>query len=378
MDLEVTDAVTPLWRASQAFRLITLVYAVSYQVASMGYYSSARLSWFFVALMAVWTGLSASLLSRTAMPRWKIVLADQLVVIGLMASTRLVADYDWYSTHQTLPTTLWATNAVISAAILFGPRGGVGSGVLLSVVSAVVRDQVDLDLWTDATAPVLLSVGLALGLASNTARRAHAELERAARLAAITEERERLARQVHDGVLQVLALVRRRGSEIGGVGAELADLAGEQEVALRMLISEQREPSRLDSDQVDLRSLLRLRGSTTVSVSAPPDPVLVDRIVAEEISAVVATALSNVEMHAGEGARAYVLLEDVDEEIIVSIRDDGRGIAPGRLAAAEAEGRMGVSKSILGRVAAIGGTALLETDVDAGTEWEIRVPKGKP
>ncbi|WP_442972021.1 MacS family sensor histidine kinase [Rhodococcus sp. P1Y] len=378
MDLEVTDAVTPLWRASQAFRLITLVYAVSYQVASMGYYSNARLSWFFVALMAVWTGLSASLLSRTAMPRWKIVLADQLVVIGLMASTRLVADYDWYSTHQTLPTTLWATNAVISAAILFGPRGGVGSGVLLSVVSAVVRDQVDLDLWTDATAPVLLSVGLALGLASNTARRAHAELERAARLAAITEERERLARQVHDGVLQVLALVRRRGSEIGGVGAELADLAGEQEVALRMLISEQREPSRLDSDQVDLRSLLRLRGSTTVSVSAPPDPVLVDRIVAEEISAVVATALSNVEMHAGEGARAYVLLEDVDDEIIVSIRDDGRGIAPGRLAAAEAEGRMGVSKSILGRVAAIGGTALLETDVDAGTEWEIRVPKGKP
>ena len=264
----MSDAVTPLWRASQAFRLITLIYAISYQVASMSYYSNVRLSWFFVALMAVWTGLSAALLSRATLPRWKVVLADQIVVIGLMASTRLVSEYDWYSTHQTLPTTLWATNAVISAAILFGPKGGIASGILLAAVSAVVRDQIDLDLWTDATAPVLVSVGLALGLASNTAHRAHAELQRAARLAAITEERERLARQVHDGVLQVLALVRRRGSEIGGVAGELAELAGEQEVALRMLISEQGEPSRVDATQaeVDLRSLLRPYGLSLIHI----------------------------------------------------------------------------------------------------------------
>lgn len=373
------DAVTPLWRASQVFRLVTLVYAVSYQVASMGYYSNVRLSWFFVALMAVWTGVSAALLSGASTPRWKVVLADQLVVIGLMFSTRLVADYDWYSTHQTLPTTLWATNAVISAAILYGPRGGIASGVLLSLVSAVVRDQIDLDLWTDATAPVLVSVGLALGLASNTATRAHAELQRAARLAAITEERERLARTVHDGVLQVLALVGRRGREIGGPAAELAALAAEQEVALRMLISEQGTPSDVDTsgNAVDLRSLLRPQASTTVSISAPPDPVLVKDSVAGEISAVVATALSNVALHAGPGARAYVLLEDVGDEIIVSVRDDGRGIPTGRLAEAEAEGRMGVSKSILGRVDTIGGSAVLDTGEGEGTEWEIRVPKGQ-
>lgn len=374
----MADAVTPLWRASQAFRLITLLYAVSYQIASMGNYSNVRLSWFFVALMAVWTGVSAVLLSRPALPRWKVVVADQLVVIGLMASTRLVAEYDWYSTHQTLPTTLWATNAVISAAILFGPKGGIASGILLAAVSAVVRDQIDLDLWTDATAPVLVSVGLALGLASNTAHRAHAELERAARLAAITEERERLARQVHDGVLQVLALVRRRGSEIGGAAGELAELAGEQEVALRMLISEQGEPSSLDAShgEVDLKSLLRPQASTTVSVSTPPDPVLVDRHVAEEVSAVVSTALSNVALHAGPGARAYVLLEDMVREIIVSVRDDGRGIPAGRLAEAEAEGRMGVSKSILGRARMLGGSAILDTEEGSGTEWEIRIPKG--
>ena len=65
------------------------------------------------------------------------------------------------------------------------------------------------------------------------------ERDRAERAAAAAAERARLARAVHDGVLQVLALVQRRGAELGGDGAELARLAGEQEAALRALIREQ-------------------------------------------------------------------------------------------------------------------------------------------
>jgi len=38
---------------------------------------------------------------------------------------------------------------------------------------------------------------------------------------------------------------------------------------------------------------------------------------------------------------------------------------------------MGVSKSILGRVQVLGGTAVLQTGPGEGTEWEINVPKGK-
>ncbi|WP_072750760.1 MacS family sensor histidine kinase [Rhodococcus maanshanensis] len=376
-DQKDSRATEPLWRAAQVFRLATLVYAVSYQVASVANYTRPTLSWAMVALMAVWSGLAAVGLSRNAAARTWLVAADQVVVVALMASTRLVSDQDWYSTHQTLPTTLWATNAVISAAILGGPWLGVASGAAISVVSALVRGQIDLDLWRDATAPVLISVGLALGLAANTARRSHAQLERAARLTAAAEERERLGREVHDGVLQVLAYVRRRGTEIGGPTLELATMAGEQEVALRELISEQAAPVRGGGD-VDLGPLLRGEASTTVSVSAPAVPVLMARERAAEVAAVVRTALSNVELHAGGGAKAYVLLEDIGEEVIVSVRDDGAGFAPGRLAEAEAEGRMGVSRSILGRVADLGGTATLETAPGEGVEWEIRVRKLAP
>ena len=65
------------------------------------------------------------------------------------------------------------------------------------------------------------------------ATEARAEAER---IAAAMAERARLARAVHDGVLQVLTLVQRRGTELGGEAAELGRLAGEQESALRALV----------------------------------------------------------------------------------------------------------------------------------------------
>ncbi|MGN2635281.1 MacS family sensor histidine kinase [Nocardia takedensis] len=382
-ELSPSDAATaPLWRAVQAFRLVTLLYAIGQQIASVPYYSNQRLSWVFIALMAVWSGASALLLSHwnvtnVAKVRTSVVIGDHVVVIALVCATRLVADYDWYHGHQTLPTTLWAANAVISAAILRGPVLGIASGVLISLVIITVREQWGQDVWADATMPVLVSIGLALGLAANTARGAQEQLQRAVRLTAAAEERERLAREVHDGVLQVLTYIKRRGTEIGGPTGELARRAGEQEVALRVLISEQGERTDEGGAEVDLRPLLTAHATPTVFVSTPGDPVPMGRWSATEIAAAVATALSNVDRHAGPDAKAYVLLEDTGAEVIVSVRDDGVGIEAGRLEQAEAEGRMGVSRSIVGRVEALGGRAELLTEgAGEGVEWEFHLPRG--
>ncbi|RDI46796.1 MacS family sensor histidine kinase [Nocardia mexicana] len=376
-----TAATTPLWRAVQVFRLVTVLYAVGQQIDSVDNYREPGLSWALIGVLVVWSVISAILLSQwgsgdAARLRTLVVIGDHAVVIALMASTRLVADYDWYHGHQTLPTTLWAANAVMSAAILWGPIGGVLSGVLVSAVSIVVREQWELDLWSDATAPVLVSVGLAIGLAANTARRAQRQLQAAVRLTAAAEERERLAREVHDGVLQVLSYIKRRGTEIGGETEELALHAGEQEVALRVLISEQGRRAETGAE-VDLRPLLTAQASSAVFVSTPGEAVPVGEWTAHEIAAATAAALSNTGRHAGPDAKAYVLLEDMGDAVVVSVRDDGPGIAPGRLADAAAEGRMGVSRSIIGRIEALGGVADLLT-TEEGTEWELRIPKTLP
>jgi signal transduction histidine kinase len=57
------------------------------------------------------------------------------------------------------------------------------------------------------------------------------------------------------------------------------------------------------------------------------------------------------------------------------VRDDGPGIPAGRLEEAAAQGRLGVTGSIRGRLADLGGTAVLTTG-DFGTEWELLVPLG--
>lgn len=356
------------------FRLLSCVYAFGFQLAVNSDFDHPVIGWLLFAVLIGWSAACAVayLQGFGRRPAW--VLAEVVVVVALMLSTELVASDQWALDNQSWPTTLWATNATISAAILAGPVSGMLAGLVIVAASAALKGYVSIDVGRNATVVIELAVGLAIGMAGQTARRAHAELERAARLAASLEERERLSRQVHDGAIQVLALVARRGREIGGDTAQLAELAGEQERALRRLVSTN-DVAAHDGATADLAAMLRRRASDRVSVSVPAEPVLLDSEVADELFAAVTNALDNVEAHAGPEARAYVLLEDLGASVTVSVRDDGVGIAEGRLQKAVAEGRAGVAKSIVGRMKWLGGRAELSTGPGAGTEWELTVPR---
>jgi len=372
MPASTPDPATPLWRAAQVFRLLSCIYALGFQVAINPDLDRPSAGWLLSAVLIGWSAACALayLHGFGRRPAW--VLAEIAVVVALILSTEFVASEAWALDNQSWPTTLWATNATISAAILMGPIPGMLTGVVVMIASTVVKGVINYDLGRNATIVIELAVGLAVGMAAQTARRAHAELERATRLAASLEERDRLSRQVHDGAIQVLALVSRRGREIGGATAELAELAGEQERALRRLVSSaDTEPP--TGAMVDVGALLLRRASDRVSVSVPAEPVLLDAAVADELHAAANNALDNVASHAGSDARAYVLLEDLGDSVTVSIRDDGVGIAESRLEEAVAEGRVGVAKSIVGRMNWLGGSAKLNTGPGCGTEWELTV-----
>lgn len=365
----------PLWRAAQVFRLASLAYAGAVQWTVVDNYVNRTLSWVVFALMLVWSGTAGTLLAFGHRHRARIVAADVVVTLLLMASTLLVGGYnDYFNRHQTVPTTFWAANAVVSVAILLGPWWGMGAAALIGLSALAIVDQLD-NLSFDATLPILLTVGLAVGMGSQIVRRARELLDRAIRLEAAATERERLAREVHDTTLQVLAFVRRRGAEIGGPTTELATLAGDQEDALRKLLSRQADVSRVEqAAPKDLRSRLEQELPTDVSIAAPSHPMVLPEAVTNEIVAVVRAAVDNTQKHAGPGARSFVLLEDDGAQFVVTVRDDGVGFDPARLAEAEAEGRMGVSKSIRGRMSSIGGTVDLFAQPGEGTEWELHIP----
>jgi hypothetical protein len=95
-------------------------------------------------------------------------------------------------------------------------------------------------------------------------------------------ERERIARGIHDSVLQVLALVSSRGQTLGGEAAELGNLAAEQEAALRALVASPVNGGPLGG-KLDLRALLDPLGDAKVTVSCPAEPVMLDEAAARAV-----------------------------------------------------------------------------------------------
>jgi signal transduction histidine kinase len=68
-------------------------------------------------------------------------------------------------------------------------------------------------------------------------------------------------------------------------------------------------------------------------------------------------------------------VEDLGASVTVSVRDDGVGIPAGRLEEAARQGRLGISKSIVGRLDSLGGSAQLHSRPGEGTEWELSIPR---
>ncbi|MFT3660296.1 MAG: DUF5931 domain-containing protein [Gordonia sp. (in: high G+C Gram-positive bacteria)] len=374
-ELDDDDPVGPLWRGAQIFRLVGFVYALGFDIAINSDLERPQLTWLLFIVLTGANVLFAAGYVVGVWRRWWCVAAETALFLAAMLSTLLVAGPEWVENNQTWPTTLWASSALLSAALLGGAWTGSAAGILIGLTNFVYKGDVFLNFGKNATFLLLLVSGMAVGLAASRARVTHERLTAAVQAAVRAAERERLSRQVHDGVLQALALISRRGREIGGPTAELAELAADQELRLRRLISDGSTATPTPrSGRTDLGAALRLRASDQVSVSTPGDAVVMPTPTANEILAAVDNVLDNTRLHAGPSAQSFILLEDLDDAVVLSVRDDGCGIPAGRLDQAVAEGRMGISRSIIGRIESLDGRVALESAPGAGTEWEMTIP----
>jgi signal transduction histidine kinase len=320
--------------------------------------------------MAAWTVVVTVAYSRDWGHNWRFAAIDLAVTLACMAATVLAYPLERIQDGAAILTSVWAAGPTLALAVAAGFTGGlIGAGVTsLALLGLRLRfTTVEVN-----NIQLLVVAGLVVGYAATTTRRAQTRLREAIAGQAAAEERERLARSIHDGVLQVLAHVKRRGTALGGEASDLGVLAGEQEIALRSLITRRAA----DADgQADLCTALTGLQTTTVEVVVPAQAVSLDSHTTNELRAVVAEALANVRQHVGADARAWVVVEDLGDAVVVSIRDDGVGIEPHRLEAAARDGHLGVAQSIRGRVRDLGGRIDLHTAPGDGTEWEITIDK---
>ncbi|MEV5319688.1 DUF5931 domain-containing protein [Streptomyces sp. NPDC052687] len=382
----------PLWRALAGYRVLTMLYAVGLFCTAYDEFARPWVAVGFYAVLAVWTLATLPKVAGEAACTKRFLAVDlTIAVTGILLT--LVADTQEriHDGGPTLPS-IWTAGSVLAFAIKGGWRWAAFASTAVAVANLVERGAPVRD--TVHNVILVWVASIAIGYVVEVARASERTLARALEIEAATRERERLARDIHDSVLQVLAMVKRRGAALGGEAAELGRLAGEQEVALRTLVSGGLVPvSRVSEDTargavvraveepddpegpVDLRALLMPYAGARVSVAEPGAPVTLPANAARELAAAVGAALDNVARHAGEHARAWLLIEDWPDEVIVTVRDDGPGIPEGRLAQAEGEGRMGVALSIRGRLRDLGGSAELVSTPGQGTEVELRVPK---
>ena len=356
-------------------RLVVLLNAVGLNIYRAGNFTRPVAGAVCVVVMVVWTGVVIWAYADDRRRTWMLLGADLAVSVALLALSPVVKGPGF---NATVPG-FWVMGVLLAWAIHYGWVGGLLASLVLTTADVTARQEVTQTNYANVF--LLVLGGTIVGLLSESLQRMAAERDAAERAAAAAAERARLARAVHDGVLQVLALVQRRGGELGGDGPEIARLAGEQEAALRALIRQQDSVTARAAEtarEVDLASALEAVGAgrgLRVEVATPGTPVLLAADVGRELVAAVGAALDNVAAHVGEEARAWVLVEDLPGEVVVSVRDEGPGILEGRLAEAEGSGRLGVSESIRGRLRDLGGSAELFTGPGQGVEWELRLPR---
>jgi signal transduction histidine kinase len=301
-----------------------------------------------------------------------------------------------FSTEEPIRYTVFP--ALIWAAFRFGAPGatlsiaitaGVAIGETANDVGPFAKQPIDhatlstqLYIWVAALTTLFLSAVV------SERERSSRELADARRTegARAVEERRRIARDLHDSVSQALfstvlhtrtaqkALVQEGSSPSGGVGRSLgaiADLTRAVQSEIRALISELHSEPVHDGLVAALArhaAGVRTSDGLTIDVRGPGPRLALSESVETQLFAIAREALANAERHAGASA-AHVRVEVKQGQVILEVRDNGRGFDP----AAGHPGHFGLD-SMRSRAAEIGGRLTITSAPGSGTLIRVCVP----
>ena len=204
---------------------------------------------------------------------------------------------------------------------------------------------------------------------------------------AVMQERERLSRELHDGVAQLVAQLllrldtikelveadrpREAGAELErlhGVADEIYEDIGESITGLRTSVTERGLVRALQdyADQFEERHqiLVSLRTDYAADHLSPLAALQLFRLIQE--------ALTNVRKHAGAREAMVTLTSNGPDQLRVVIADDGQGFTPGSQRNGKAR-PLGLT-SMRERVEVLGGTFHVQSQPGSGTHVTATIP----
>lgn len=380
-----------------AYRWAAYVWMVLLAISASEEFREPAVAWLVLGATGLWT------VWLTVTPGWDRPLT-RWFDLGVCIALLLVSGIVMREGYTVGGHPFFATAYPVCAALTWGAARGVGPGLAagfaLSVALTLSRPINGVS-PADATVDQIeglgngivyyIAAGGAMGLIARTLGRASEELRRSQE--EVLRERERVARlsehatmgrTIHDSVLQALAWIKKRGRELGAEASvpgrevlRLADMAAQQELALRALI--QREPEEPPKERASLRVALdadaRAVGEVPVTVTAL-GPIWLPEHEIDEVTAAVRQALENVVQHA-HATHAVVFAEEGEQGLVVTVRDDGVGFEYEE-DGLRSRGKFGLLQSMKGRIEDLGGRMTVRSAPGLGTEVEFVIPEDGP
>ena len=227
---------------------------------------------------------------------------------------------------------------------------------------------------------VLSAIGQQIGVAIENAR-----LREQAQSVAALEERERLGRDLHDGVAQVLGYLHLQSHKAadlvsaGEVGAAQEEL-GEMHAAARDALTDVR------SSILTLRTTIAPDGGVIPALAeyvrrynrqsgiktelvVGDDSVEFSPLVEIQLLCIVQEALTNARKHA-RATEAYIKLETAGDHAVISIEDNGQGLD---MKSVSSDGHYGLH-TMRERAQGVGGDLQILSQIGHGTKVVVRLP----
>ncbi|MCU1498205.1 MAG: hypothetical protein JWM47_2158 [Acidimicrobiales bacterium] len=311
----------------------------------------------YTALVTIWVGADPGLLLRR-----------HVLAIELAIGVALVLGDGWafdgghaFSSSQSIGS-IWPLAAVLSIGIGVSARAGMAAGALVGMARVGATFANGVREFEGGHVLSLVNSIVFYAVAGTVAGYVMHLLRQAERQISAASARDDLARHLHDGVLQTLAIVQRRSTD-----TDLVRLAREQDRDLREFLF---SDGHLRGHLGELGDALRAaatRFQDTFGIRAevlvPFDLPTVEAEQGEALARALGEALNNVGKHAA--ARHVIVFVEAQDDghLFCSVKDDGGGFDE----AASPPG-VGISQSITARMADVGGRAEVRSRTGQGTE----------